>query len=222
VSYVIVRVTRHIDDPMIEITLTTIAAYASFVLAEDIHASGVIATVAAGLVLGTAARETAFAPQTRAAADAFWQYVAFALNSVVFLLIGFEVQPMTVVRTAGVVGIAFFVVILTRIIVVFGMTALLRGTTERLTMGWTSLIAWGGLRGALAMVLALALPPEFPERALLIDMTFGVVVASLLIQGLTIPLIARRFLQSRRPSAPVAPIAGALPSEDREPSRLPG
>ncbi|HEX4681185.1 MAG TPA: sodium:proton antiporter [Gemmatimonadaceae bacterium] len=193
-AYVIVRVTRHIDDPMIEITLTTIAAYGSFALAEDLHASGVIATVAAGLMLGTTARESAFTPQTRVAADAFWQYVAFALNSVVFLLIGFEVQPATLLRTAGVVAVGFVVVMLARVIVVYGTTGLLRRTSERLSPAWSALIAWGGLRGALAMVLALALPAGFRQRALLIDMTFGVVVASLLVQGLTIPFLATRLV----------------------------
>jgi CPA1 family monovalent cation:H+ antiporter len=199
VAYAIVRVTRHVDDPMIEITLTTIAAYGSFVLAEDVHASGVIATVAAGLMLGTTARETAFAPQTRAAADAFWQYVAFALNSVVFLLIGFEVRPPALLRTAGVVAVAFVVVMLARVIVVYGTTGLLHRTSERLSPAWSALIAWGGLRGALAMVLALALPPGFPERTLLIDMTFGVVVISLLVQGLTIPTVATRLLGPQTP-----------------------
>ena len=193
IAYVIARITRHINDPMIEITLTTIAAYGSFVFAEDVHTSGVIATVAAGLVLGTAARESAFRPQTREAADAFWQYIAFALNSMVFLLIGFEVRPLALARTAGVVGVAFAVVLLARAIVVYGTAGLLRGTSERLSSAWSALIAWGGLRGALAMVLALALPPDFPRRALLIDMTFGVVIASLLVQGLTIPFIAGRL-----------------------------
>ena len=192
-AYAIVRLTRHIDDPMIEITLTTIAAYGSFVVAEDVHASGVIATVAAGLVLGTTARESTFGPATRAAADAFWQYIAFALNSMVFLLIGFEVRPAALAQTAGVVGIAFAVVLLARAIVVYGTSGMLRRTSERLSPAWSALIAWGGLRGALAMVLALALPPEFPQRALLIDMTFGVVIASLLVQGLTMPVVADRL-----------------------------
>jgi monovalent cation:H+ antiporter, CPA1 family len=200
-AYVIVRVTRRIDDPMIEITLTTIAAYGSFVLAEDVHASGVIATVAAGLMLGTTARETAFSPQTRAAADAFWEYMAFALNSVVFLLIGFEVRPATLLHTAGIVAVAFVVVMLARVIVVYGTTGLLRRTTERLSPRWSALIAWGGLRGALAMVLALALPAGFPQRSLLIDMTFGVVIASLLVQGLTIPFVAARLLGPRNADA---------------------
>ena len=192
VGYAIVRVTRHIDDPMIEITLTTIAAYGSFALAESVGASGVIATVVAGLMLGTLGRESVFGPQTRAAADSFWQYVAFALNSIVFLLIGFEVRPGGLLGVGRIIGIAFVVVILTRVLVVYGTGIVLRRTSERVSSGWAALITWGGLRGALAMVLALALPVDIPQRGLLIDMTFGVVIASLLIQGLTIPLVAER------------------------------
>lgn len=197
IAYAVMRVTKHVDDPMIEIALTTIAAYGSFALAESMHASGVIATVAAGLMLGTTGRETAFAPQTRAAADAFWAYVAFALNSIVFLLIGFEVRPMALARVGAIIAIAFVVLILARVIIVYGTAALVRRTSERLRSGWPALIVWGGLRGALAMVLALALPATIAQRTLLIDMTFGVVVASLLLQGLTIPFAAGRLLRQR-------------------------
>lgn len=199
IAFAITRVTRHLNDPMIEITLTTIAAYGSFVAAEDLRLSGVIATVVAGLVLGEGARETAFSAETRVTADAFWQYVAFALNSIVFLLIGFEVRPGMLAASAGVVAEAFFAVVVARIGVVAAVAAAFRRTRERVPAKWAVLIAWGGLRGALAMVLALALPPAFPQRTLLIDMTFGVVIASLLVQGLTMPMLTTRLLS---PSAP--------------------
>jgi CPA1 family monovalent cation:H+ antiporter len=195
------RVTQRINEPMVEITLTVIAAYASFVVAEDLHASGVIATVVAGLVLG-AARHTAFAEATRIAADAFWQYVAFALNSVVFLLIGFEVHPAALLASLWPITVGFVAVVLTRAVVVAAVAGVLRGSSERMSAAWGALIAWGGLRGALAMVLALALPPDFANRALLVDMTFGVVILSLLIQGLTIPLVTGTLL--RRPATHLA------------------
>ncbi len=196
ISYGIVRLTRRVNDPMIEITLTTIAAYGSFVLAEDLHFSGVIATVVAGIVLGRAVREMTFSPETRVTADAFWQYVAFALNSIVFLLIGFEVRPTALVGSIFPIAIGFVAVVVARLLVVSGVMRALRPTTERLPRRWALLITWGGLRGALAMVLALSLPWDLPYRALLIEMTFGVVIASLLLQGLTIPVFARALLTS--------------------------
>jgi CPA1 family monovalent cation:H+ antiporter len=194
IAYVIVRVTRRVNDPMIEITLTTIAAYGSFVLAEDLHLSGVIATVVAGLMLGTASRGNVFSTETRVTADAFWQYVAFALNSIVFLLIGFEVRPAALLGSAAIIAIAFIIVVVARLGVVVAVASMLRRTSERVPGSWIVLVTWGGLRGALAMVLALALPAEFPQRALLIDMTFGVVVVSLLLQGLTIPKLTERLI----------------------------
>ena len=197
IAFAIVRLARRINDPMIEIALTTIAAYASFVVAEDLGLSGVIATVVAGLMLGAASREASCSPETRVAADAFWRYVAFALNSIVFLLIGFEVHPSALLASAGTILAAFVSVVLARAAVVTAVGTLLSRTSERLPRSWALVITWGGLRGALAMVLALALPAEFPKRALLIDLTFGIVIGSLLIQGLTIPLITERILGAR-------------------------
>jgi len=142
VSYVIVRVTSKINDPMIEITLSTIAAYGSFAAAESLHGSGVIATVVAGLVLGTAGRTSAFSAEARTAADAFWQYVAFGLNSVVFLLIGFEALPVRLLSHASVVAIAFVTVVAARFVVVLASAAYCtKRKSEFRFAGWCS---WRG------------------------------------------------------------------------------
>jgi CPA1 family monovalent cation:H+ antiporter len=191
-GYVLSGVSKLLDDTLVEITLTTIAAYGSFVAAEHLGLSGVVATVCAGLVLGTYGREVAMSERTRVSVDAFWEYIAFAMNSVVFLLIGFEVRPAVLLESAGPIVLAFLGVIVSRLVVVFGARRLLSGTSERIAPAWAAVLTWGGLRGALSMVLALALPPAFPHRDLLIDMTFGVVLLSLLVQGLTMqPLVKR-------------------------------
>jgi CPA1 family monovalent cation:H+ antiporter len=191
-GYGVAFVTRRLDDPMIEITLTTVAAYGSFVVAEKVHLSGVIATVSAGLVLGTYGREVAMSRNTRAAVDSFWEYIAFALNSIVFLLIGFAVNPGALVASAVAIIIGFASVTVARCGVILGTRALFSRTTERFSAAWSAIVWWGGLRGALSMVLALSLPADFPRRELLIDMTFGVVLISIVLQGLTMqPLVAR-------------------------------
>jgi Na+:H+ antiporter len=183
---------RQIDDPMIEITLTTIAAYGSFVSAEALHGSGVIATVAAGMICGNYGARTGMSASTRVAAETFWEYVAFALNSIVFLLIGFEIRLPTLLSYWLPILIAYLIVTVGRGCVIVGGRALLGLTRERFPWRWSIVLTWGGLRGALPMVLALSLPATFGYRELIVSMTFGVVVLSILIHGLTMPgLLAR-------------------------------
>ncbi|HUL41993.1 MAG TPA: Na+/H+ antiporter [Burkholderiales bacterium] len=176
---------RQIDDPMIEITLTTIAAYGSFVTAETLHASGVIATVAAGMLCGNLGARTGMSASTRVASETFWEYVAFALNSIVFLLIGFEVQLPTLLSYWLPILVAYLVVTVGRGLVIVAGRALVGLTRERFPWRWSIVLTWGGLRGALPMVLALSLPSTFAYRELVVSMTFGVAVLSILVHGLT-------------------------------------
>jgi CPA1 family monovalent cation:H+ antiporter len=183
---------RRVDDAMIGVALTTIAAYGSFTLAEHLGTSGVMATVAAGMVCGSMARRAGMPPNTRVAIDTFWQFAAFGMNSVVFLLIGFEVSLGSLVRSWGLIAVAYLAVLAARATVVLSVTFLLRRTSERLPFAWSAILTWGGLRGALSMVLALALPLTFVERDIVETMTVGVVVLSLLVQGITVsPLLVR-------------------------------
>ncbi len=193
IGYVASQVTKRVDDAMIEITLTTIAAYGSFALAEEVHVSGVIAAVAAGMVCGNYARRVGMSPTTRIAVESFWEYIAFALNSVVFLLIGFEVDLAILASSWQEITIAYLAVLASRAGVIAATTLVLRRTRERIPVAWSLVITWGGLRGALSMVLALALALDFPHRALLVTMTFGVVLLSLLVQGISMPLLLTRL-----------------------------
>lgn len=195
-GYAVTRMSRRIDDAMVEITLTTIAAYGSFVLAERFHLSGLLATVTAGLVLGTYGREAGMSKATTQSVDVFWEYVAFALNSIVFLLIGFEVSALDVFSSAPTILLAFLAMTSARFIVVFLVVGTFCRSAERISAKWATVLAWGGLRGALSMVLALSIPQNFPDRVLIIDMTFGVVLTSLLFQGLTMKAVAARLSAS--------------------------
>jgi CPA1 family monovalent cation:H+ antiporter len=172
-GYTISRVIQQIDDPMIEITLTTIAAYGSFVAAEYFHFSGVIATVIAGMLSGNYGARTGMSPTTRVSVEAFWEYIAFALNSIVFLLIGFEVELKALVGSWHFILLAYLATMLGRAVVVYVVSFLLKATKERMPWSWSAVMTWGGLRGGLSMVLALGLPADFPFRDLIITMIFG-------------------------------------------------
>ena len=133
-----------------------------------------------------------FSVATAAAITARRLKIPFALNSVVFLLIGFEVSPSALLAAWPEILLAFVVVVVARALVVYGVGGLLNRTTERIPSNWLAVMTWGGLRGALSMVLALALPFDFPNRELLITLTFGVVLLSILVQGLTMQPLLRR------------------------------
>jgi len=154
---------------MIEITLTTIAAYGSFLAAEHFHYSGVIATVTAGMLCGNYGARVGMSPSTRIAVETFWEYVAFALNSIVFLLIGLEVHFQALLDSWQVILVAYLVVTGGRALIIFFASSLLRRTRERIPWAWSVILTWGGL----PMVLVLSLAKDFPHRDLLVSMTFG-------------------------------------------------
>jgi CPA1 family monovalent cation:H+ antiporter len=191
VGLAVSQVIKQIDDPMIEITLTTIAAYGAFAAAEQLGYSGVIATVTAGMICGNYGARTGMSPSTRISVETFWEYVAFALNSIVFLLIGFEANLHVLVASWKIVLIAYLAITLGRAIVLLGVSGILSFTRERIPAKWAAVLTWGGLRGALPMVLVLSLPADFLHRELLISVTFGVVILSILLQGLTISPLLR-------------------------------
>ena len=207
-GWLIAFVIQRLDEPMIEIALTMIAAYGSFVLAESWHVSGVLATVAAGVMCGRHGRDRGMSAASRAAVESFWQYVAFALNSIVFLLLGFAFEPWKFVTLLPMVVVAFVAMVGARAVIVALLMAGQRPTVERMPVSWGVVTVWGGLRGALSMVLAFALPAGFPQRDLIVALTTGVVIASIVLQGATMPWLLRRL--GLAAAEPVEPgVAGA-------------
>lgn len=182
--------TRALDDPMIEITVTLLAAYGTFIAAGLLGLSGVIACVVAGLVAGSwGARGTR--ASTRTAIDSFWTYVAFLLNSFIFLLMGTQIHLATLTHYLPEILIAWGAINVARGAVVYAKYAIMRaaGSTD-LPLAWATILTWGGLRGGLSMVLALALPETVIHRELILSTTYGVVLLTLVVQGLTIrPLV---------------------------------
>ena len=128
--------------------------------------------------------------QTKTALESFWAYIAFIMNSLVFLLIGLEVHVDALVRSWRPVLLCVVAVLVGRALSVYLLVPLSNTLAEKIPLRWQHMIVWGGLRGSLALALALSLDSRFPERSRVLDLTFGVVVFSILVQGLTIkPLL---------------------------------
>ncbi len=193
IGFAISQVVRHIDEAMVEVMLMTVAAYSSFLVADQLGFSGVISTVTAGLICGNYGLRTGMSPTTRIAVRTFWDYFGFALNSLVFLLMGFEIHLDTLLSAWPIIVVAYAAVTLARGLVIFGISGLLAFSHARIPRAWSLILTWGGLRGAISMVLVLSLPPELPLRDLIVNMVFGVVLLSILIQGLSMTPLARRL-----------------------------
>lgn len=193
------RITREFDDHLVEIMLSTVVVWGSYLSAELFHVSGVIAVVVAGLVVGSYGMQKGMSPTTRLAVNSFWEYAAFAVNSLVFLLVGFEVSLVDIWPMIISILIACFVVLAGRAISIYGLSPVINFAGCNVPYKWRHVLWWGGLRGAIPMALALSLEQAFPRREEIILLTFGVVVISLLFQGLSIkPLLKRFGLTSRR------------------------
>jgi len=190
-GYVVSKLTKGVDDAQVEITLTTILAYGTFLLARHLHLSGVIATVTAGLMIGNFAAKTTMSPRTLTALRSFWEYASFIINSLVFLLIGLEVRLGIVLRAWKPILIATAAIFLGRILSVYTLVPFGNLFSKRIPFVWQHVLVWGGLRGALSLALALSLDSTFPYRDQILNLTFGVVVFSILVQGLSIKPLLR-------------------------------
>ncbi len=191
--------TSFFDDHLLEITLTTIAAYGSFLTADRLHVSPVIAVLVAGLVIGNYGRKKGMSPTTQVAVDSFWEYAAFVVNSLVFLLIGLEVRLPQLATTFSSVAWGVLAMLAGRIVAVYGLLPLTKLVGSPVPIRWQHLLFWGGLRGSLSIALVLSLPTEVPGRSLFVLMVFGAVLFSLLAQGLTVGPLLRllRFSESQ-------------------------
>jgi CPA1 family monovalent cation:H+ antiporter len=201
-GWLISRLVRRIDEPPVETTITLIAAYGLYWLADRLGLSAIIAVIVVGLVLGNYGRAIGMSTTTRTAVDSFWSVIAFLANALLFLLIGVQLNPRELPALPGgmLSGlldalVAIGVVLLARLLLVLLLAARALLTVPRraqrgalvqpLPRPWLLVIFWGGLRGALSLALALALPATLPERPLLLLSTGAVVLFTLLVQGIS-------------------------------------
>ena len=179
------------DDHLVEITFTAVAAFGSFLVAEHFHLSGVLACLTTGLILGNVGH-LAIAPKERKAVEEFWEYAAFVANSLIFLLIGMRMANQDYRFVLLPALIAIVVVIVGRGLAIYPLSLVFSKSNRRLKSSEQHVLFWGGLRGALALALALGLPPEMTGRAEIITVAFAVVAFSIFVQGLTVKPLMRR------------------------------
>ncbi len=191
-GYVASKVTARIDDAQIEITLTTIVAYSSYLLAHHFNVSGVIATVVAGIMVGNLGTK-GMSPRTRIALWAFWEYASFVINSILFLLVGMEVRVADLVHDWRAAALAIGAVLLGRVITIYGLTSFVNLFSRKVDFRSQHVLVWGGLHGALSLALALSLAPDLVGHGRILTLTFGVVAFSIVVQGLTIKPLIRRL-----------------------------
>ena len=185
------------EDHLIELTLTLLAAYGTYAVADLLHESGIIASVVAGVVMGTYGRRTGLSARAQAAIDEVWEFLAFVLSATVFLLIGIAIPFDALAAAAIPIAVGVVAVLFGRAVVVYGLlggaSALASAVSHRprIPLGWLHVLNWAGLRGAIATTLALSLPADVPDRALVQGTVFGIVLFTLIVQGTTAGAVMR-------------------------------
>jgi CPA1 family monovalent cation:H+ antiporter len=196
-GFLISRALRTTSDHLIELTLTVLAAYGTYLVADLVQASGIIASVVAGIVLGSYGRRRSISPRALDAIDVVWEFLAFILTGAAFLLIGIAI-PLPALAAAAVSIVWGVVAVLAgRAIVIYallgGAARLERriGLVPSLPLSWLHVMNWTGLRGAVAAALALSIPEGTADREMLQGIVFGVVLFTLLVQGTTAGRVLR-------------------------------
>ena len=172
-------------------------------MAEELGGSGVIAVVTTALILGNFGSRIGMNPRTRLVVSEFWEFLAFFVNSIVFLLIGDQVQFSSLSNYTASIAIAIATMLLARLVSVFGLSLLSnRITPDNEDISWQgqTVLWWGGLRGSVSVALALSVPAALAEREEIIATVFGVMLFTLLVQGLTTkPLLEKLDLLGDQP-----------------------
>ena len=193
-GYAAYRAMRTIDEHSLEVLITVALVMGTYALASRLHLSGPLAVVVAGLFIGNHGKRFAMSQGTRHHIETFWSLVDEMLNSLLFLAIGFEVIAITITgQVVGAALVAIPVVLLARFIAV-SLPITVLGLRQEFTTGAIPVLTWGGLRGGISVALALALPPS-PEKPVILAATYGVVVFSIVVQGLTVERVVRAVVR---------------------------
>ncbi|MGB0482571.1 MAG: cation:proton antiporter [Alphaproteobacteria bacterium] len=192
-------VIRRIDDHVLEVIVTLALVTGAYSIALHLHLSGPIAMVIAGLLIGNQGTALAMSDKTRDHLEKFWELIDEILNSVLFLLIGLEI--VFILQNAG-SGVSLPVIIVLVVVVILlsvgaRFTAIflplqVKALNSEVSRGTVPILTWAGIRGGISVALALSLP-ESPERGLLLLVTYCVVLFSVIVQGLTVERVIKRY-----------------------------
>jgi CPA1 family monovalent cation:H+ antiporter len=204
------RLVRSVDEHLTELAITVVLAYGTYLVADAIGLSGVIATLVAAGVFGATARGGLTARATDAI-DVVWEFAAFLLTAGVFLLVGLAIAPQTLIHATAPIAWGIVAILVGRAVVVYGLlgglsravrrlaarrpgttVAAAAPSTDAIPVAWLHVVFWAGLRGAVSVALALSLPADLPHRELLQGIVFGIVLFTLIVQGTTSGWVVRR------------------------------
>jgi CPA1 family monovalent cation:H+ antiporter len=194
VGFGISYLTQRLDLPLVEQSLTLVSAYGTYLLTEEFGGSGVIGVVTTGIILGNFGSRIGMNPRTRLLVTQFWEFLAFFVNSIVFLLIGDQIRLSTLTDNLGLIFITIGAVVAARFVATFGLATLSNWIAKsEINLKEQTVLWWSGLRGSVSIALALSVPVIFPNRQDIIDIVFGVVLFTLLVQGLTIQTLLSKL-----------------------------
>ena len=186
IGFGISYLTQRFDLPLVEQSLTLVSAYGTYLITEELGGSGVIGVVTVGIILGNFGSRIGMNPRTRLLVSEFWEFLAFFVNSIVFLLIGDQIKLSSLIDNLDLIMVAIISVLATRAIVIYGLGNLSNLFSQvKLNFREQTILWWGGLRGSVSIALALSVPILLTGRQEIIDTVFGVVLFTLLVQGLT-------------------------------------
>lgn len=202
-GYLTYRLMERIDDRLIEVILSLVVAYGAYVVADRVHASGVLSVVVAGLVIGNYGKTLGMSPTTRLTLTSFWEVLAFLANSVLFLVVGIKLDAPLIAAHLGAILAVFAIGLAGRAVAVAVCAGLARLREPPVPRNWLAVSWWGGVRGSIPIAMALGLlggahglePAQVREVVVLV---YGVVLVSLAAQGLTIGPLLRRLGLARK------------------------
>ncbi|MEM8605151.1 MAG: sodium:proton antiporter, partial [Cyanobacteria bacterium P01_H01_bin.121] len=182
IGFGISYLTQRFDLPLVEQSLTLVSAYGTYLITEELGGSGVIGVVVVGLILGNFGSRIGMNPRTRVIVSEFWEFLAFFVNSIVFLLIGDQILFSSLLGNLDSIAVTIVAMLITRLISVYGLGQLSGWITKApIPLNEQTAIWWGGLRGSVSIALALSIPESLAGRDQIIATVFGVVLFTLLV-----------------------------------------